>query len=115
VLPVVILLSMEIWSRYKGFTNKGYEAIENYIDPNAEIEPGAEVKKAVKSYSHLAMDVFCITLAVIALLLIGLMVAGDPKTLAVKNIVWWFVVSILIIVAAYMTYRIIDKKAADRK
>lgn len=110
VLPVVILLCMELWSKSKGITNKGYEAIENYTDPNAEIEPGVEIKKSVKGYSHMAISVFCITIAAIALLLIGLIVVGDPKTLAVKNIVMWFIASILIMVTGYMVYRIVDKK-----
>jgi len=110
VLPVVILLCMELWSKSRGITNKGYEAIKNYTDPNAEHEPGVEMKKSVKSYSHMAISVFCITLAAIALLLIGLMVAGDPKTLAVKNTVLWFIASILIIVAAYLVYRVVDGK-----
>lgn len=110
VLPVIILLCMELWSKSKGITNKGYEAIENYTDPNAEIEPGVEIKKSVKGYSHMAISVFCITIAAIALLLIGLIVVGDPKTLAVKNIVMWFIASILIMVTGYMVYRIVDKK-----
>ncbi|MCK9627842.1 MAG: sodium:solute symporter [Bacteroidales bacterium] len=110
VLPVVILLLMEFWSKYKGVTDKGYEAIRVYTDPIAEIPSGEEIKKSVKVYSHLAMDVFCITLAIIAFLLIGLLIAGDTKTIAVKNIVLWFVASIVIIVTGYMAYRIVDNK-----
>ena len=110
VLPVVILLCMELWSKSKGITNKGYEAINNYTDPNAEIEPGVDIKKSVKGYSHMAISVFCITIVAIALLLIGLIVVEDPKTLAAKNIVLWFIASILIMVTGYMVYRIVDKK-----
>ena len=110
VLPVVILLLMEFWSKYKGVTDKGYEAVRVYTDPIAEIPSGEEIKKSVKVYSHLAMDVFCITLAIIAFLLIGLLIAGDTKTIAVKNIVLWFVASIVIIVTGYIAYRIVDKK-----
>lgn len=110
VLPVIILICMELWSRYRGVTNTGYETIKEYTDPTADVEPGAEIKKAVKGYSHMAMDVFCITLAVIALILIGLMIAGDAKTLAVKSIVVWFVGSILTIVAAYSVYRILERR-----
>ncbi|MDD2289494.1 MAG: sodium:solute symporter [Bacteroidales bacterium] len=115
VLPVAILTIMEIWSRNKGFTNNGYQAISVYTDPNADEETGVEVKKAVKSYSHMAMDTFCITLAVIAILLIGLIITRDPKTLAVKNIVWWFVTSILIIAGAYLVYRIMSKNKLKEK
>ena len=110
VLPVVILLLLEFWSKYKGVTDKGYEAVRVYTDPIAEIPSGEEIKKSVKVYSHLAMDVFCITLAIIAFLLIGLLIAGDTKTIAVKNIVLWFVASIVIIVTGYIAYRIVDKK-----
>ncbi|MHC1779535.1 MAG: sodium:solute symporter [Bacteroidales bacterium] len=110
VFPVLILLFMEIWSKYKGVTNIGYESISKYTDPTADLEPGADIKKAVKGYSHMAMDVFCITLAVIALMLVGLMLAEDPKTMAVKNIVIWFVASILATVVAYSVYRISDRK-----
>ena len=101
---------MELWSKSKGITNKGYEAINNYTDPNAEIEPGVDIKKSVKGYSHMAISVFCITIVAIALLLIGLIVVEDPKTLAAKNIVLWFIASILIMVTGYMVYRIVDNK-----
>ncbi len=110
VFPVLILICMEIWSKYKRITNIGYESIREYTDPAADSEPGADIKKAVKGYSHMAMDVFCITLAVIALMLVGLMIAGDPKTMSVINIVVWFVVSILAIVVAYSIYRVLERK-----
>ena len=68
------------------------------------------MKKSVKAYSFMALSCFCITLGVIALLLVGLLIAGDPKTLAVKNIVLGFTLSIFALIAIYLIYRIIDKK-----
>ena len=110
VLPVVILVVMEIWSRMKGVEDPGYEVIANYTDPEADKEPDAKMKKSVKSYSFMAISCFCITLGVIALLLLGLIIAGDPKTLAVKNIVWSFIASIAVLITAYIVYRVIDSK-----
>ena len=101
---------MEIWSRMKGVEDPGYEVIANYTDPEADKEPGAKMKKSVKSYSFMAISCFCITLGVIALLLLGLIIAGDPKTLAVKNIVWSFIASIAVLITAYIVYRVIDSK-----
>ena len=110
VLPVVILAVMEIWSRMKGVEAPGYEVIANYTDPEADKEPDAKMKKSVKSYSFMAISCFCITLGVIALLLLGLIIAGDPKTMAVKNIVWSFIGSIAVLITAYIVYRVIDSK-----
>lgn len=110
VLPILILGIMEVISAVQGKTCRGYEAIQEYKDPDADVEPGAAEKKAVKSYSFMAISCFCITLVVIALLLIGMLIAGDPKTLAVKNIVIWFVASILALTAAYVVYRLIDAR-----
>ncbi len=108
VLPVVILAVMEVWSKFKGHTAAGYEAICGHTDPDADREPDERTRRSVKSYSFVAITCFCITIGVIALLLVGLLVAGDPKTLAVKNIVIGFVSSIFFIIAVYVIYRIID-------
>ena len=110
VLPVIILAIMEIWSRMKGVEDPGYEVIADYTDPEADKEPDAKMKKSVKSYSFMAISCFCITLGVIALLLLGLIIAGDPKTLAVKNIVWSFIASIAVLITSYIVYRVIDSK-----
>ena len=74
------------------------------------MEPDAVEKKAVKSYSQMAVSCFCITLATIALLLVGMLLAGDAKTLAVRNIVLCFIGAIVFICAAYLIYRLIDRK-----
>ena len=110
VLPVLILAVMEIRSRCRGLEDRGYEAICQYHDHDADNEPDEHTRKCVKSYSFMAISCFCITLGVIALLLVGLLVAGDPKTLAVKNIVLGFTISIFVLLAIYIVYRIIDSR-----
>lgn len=110
VLPVLILAVMEIRSRCRGLEDRGYEAICQYHDHDADNEPDEHTRKCVKSYSFMAISCFCITLGVIALLLVGLLVAGDPKTLAVKNIVLGFIISIFVLIAIYIVYRIIDNR-----
>ena len=109
VIPVVILAMMELWCRAKGLTNRGYEQIQAYVDPMAEVEPGPDMKEATRKFSYLAINCFCITLAAIALLLAGMLIAGDPKTLAVKNIVLAFLGCIAVFIGGYVTYRLIKK------
>ena len=41
-------------------------------------------------------------------LLGGLLLSGDPKTLAVKGIVLGFIASIVVIIIAYFIYRFLD-------
>lgn len=110
VIPVVILAAMELWCRAKGVTSPGHEALEAVVDPAADVEPGAAVKTATKRYSHLALNCFCITIGVIALLLSGLLIAGDPKAVAVKGTVLAFIGAILAIICIYVTYRLLDEK-----
>ena len=109
VIPVAILAVMELWCKAKGITNQGYEDIQEYLDPSAEVEPGPKVKEATCQYSFLAINCFCITLGAIALLLIGLLLAGDPKTLAVKSIVFAFLGGIAVFIGGYLLYRLIKK------
>lgn len=98
---------MEMWSASKKSEDKGYKVICDYIDPEAEREPTAKEKKAILNYSHLAVNCFCITLGVVALLLTGLLIAGDPKTMAVKSIVAGTIITIIAIILAYVAYRVI--------
>ena len=110
VLPILILGIMELLSCAGGRHCEKYDTMAAYTDPDADKEPGGDVKKATKVYSFIALNCFCITLAAIALLLMGLMVFGDGKTLAVSGIVWSFIGGIAVLIAAYLIYRIIDKK-----
>ena len=110
VLPVVLLAILEVVSKKKDTVDPGYEVVKGYIDESADVEPDAVMKKATKNYSHMAVSCFCITLGVIALLLLGLIIAGDPKTMAVSGIVWSFILSIAAMIALYVIYRVIDSK-----
>jgi Na+/proline symporter len=108
VLPVLILTVLEFWSASKNNVDKGYEVVRGYLDEAADVEPDERMKKATKAYSFMAVSCFCITLGVIALLLLGLIIAGDPKTMAVSGIVWGFIISIFALIAVYILYRYID-------
>ena len=110
VLPVIILAILEVVSKSRNTEDAGYEVIQGYTDETADVEPDAAMKKATKNYSHMAVSCFCITLGVIALLLLGLIIAGDPKTMAVSGIVWSFILSIAAMIAVYVVYRYIDSK-----
>ena len=108
VLPVLILTVLEFRSASKNNVDNGYEVVKGYVDESADVEPDERMKKATKAYSFMAVSCFCITLGVIALLLLGLIIAGDPKTMAVSGIVWGFIISIFAMIAAYVLYRFID-------
>jgi uncharacterized membrane-anchored protein len=106
----VILAILEVISKSRNSVDPGYEVISGYLDESADIEPDAAMKKATKAYSHMAVSCFLITLGVIALLLLGLIIVGDPKTMAVSGIVWTFILSIVAMIAVYVLYRYIDSK-----
>lgn len=110
LIPVIVLTVMEICSARKGAVCEGYERMHSMVDPDSEKEPGPEMKKAVKSFSFSALNFFMITLAAIALLLVILLLAGEPKTVAVKGIVIKYVVCIFAVALGYVIYRIIDKR-----
>lgn len=110
LVPVVILTCMELFSAKKNSSCDGYLKLCGMVDPNSETEPGPQMQKAVKSFSFMACNFFAITIAAIAVLLLALLVANDPKTMAVKGIVVKFVVGIIVLLALYVGYRIIDKK-----
>lgn len=110
VLPVAILAIMEMCSARRGATDDGYGAMRGYTDPEADRELSPREKRAVRNYSHLAVNCFLMTLGVVALLLVGLLLAGDPKTLAVKGIVVTSIAVIVAMILAYAAYRVIDKR-----
>jgi lysylphosphatidylglycerol synthetase-like protein (DUF2156 family) len=109
VVPVTILGIMELWCRARGIRSDGYAALEEHVDPEAETEPGPEVRAAGRRYWQMALSCFCITLAAIAVLLVALLIAGDPKTLAVKGTVIAFIIAIAIISGTYCIYRFIKR------
>ena len=107
-MPVIVLSCMEVFSARKGSVCEGYEKISRMVDPDAEKEPGPEMKAAVKSFSFAAFNFFSITIAAIAVILLALLAVHDPKTMAVKGVVTGFVAAISAVIAGYVAYRIID-------
>lgn len=110
ILPILLLALMEIWSSRKGWEDPGFKVISGYTDPNANKELTLQEKRAVRHYSHLAVNCFCITLGVVALLLVGLLLVGDAKTWDVSGIVIGTIVVIVAMILAYLIYRIIYAK-----
>lgn len=101
---------MEFVSKERKQEDPGFEKIEAFTDPEADREPTEKEKRVVLNYSHMAINCFCITIGVIALMLAGLLIVGDPKTLAVKSIVIGCIVSVVIVILAYVIYRIASRK-----
>ena len=109
VIPVLILGIMELCCKARGLSSPGREAIEACVNPRADIAPGPEAVAATRRYSSLAVTCFCCTIGAIALLLTGLLIAGDPKTLAVKGIVIGFIIAIALFIGIYVIYRLVRK------
>jgi Na+/proline symporter len=109
VVPVLLLTIMELWAKYKGTTDAGYERIQAIIDPQVDQEPSEEMKRATKRYSHMAVTCFVVTLLAIALLLVYQLFA-EQYTPAVERIMVWAVVIMIGIGILYGVYRYIDAK-----
>ena len=109
VVPATLLAIMELWAKHKGSTDPGYERIQAIVDPEADAEPSAEMKRATKRYSHMAITCFVVTLAAIALLLVQQLVM-ESYDAAVERIMVGGVVVMAGIAIAYIIYRYFDSK-----
>ena len=109
VVPATLLAIMELWAKYKGSTDPGYERIQAIVDSEADAEPSAEMKRATKRYSHMAITCFVVTLAAIALLLVQQLVM-ESYDAAVERIMVGGVVVMAGIAIAYIIYRYFDSK-----
>ena len=109
VVPATLLAIMELWAKHKGTIDPGYERIQAIVDPEADAEPSAEVKRATKRYSHMAITCFVVTLAAIALLLVQQLVM-ESYDAAVERIMVGGVVVMAGIAIAYIIYRYFDSK-----
>ena len=109
VVPATLLAIMELWAKYKGSTDPGYERIQAIVDSEADAEPSAEMKRATKRYSHMAITCFVVTLAAIALLLVQQLVM-ESYDAAVERIMVGGVVVMAGIAIAYIVYRYFDSK-----
>ena len=113
VVPVTLLAIMELWAKHKGTIDPGYERIQAIVDPEADVEPTAEMKRATKRYSHMAITCFVVTLAAIALLLVQQLVMESYEE-AVERIMIGGVAVMSGIAIIYVVYRYFDsKKNAD--
>ena len=109
VVPVILLAIMELWAKCKGTTDPGYERVQAILDPEADLEPSAEMKRATKRYSQMAVTCFVVTLLAIAVLLV-VQLFTDTHTPAVERIMVGGVAVMVGIAVVYAIYRYIDSK-----
>lgn len=109
VVPVVLLTLMELWAKHKGTTDPGYERIQAIIDPDANIEPSAEMKQATKNYSHMAITCFVVTLLAIAALLL-LQLFTESYSTDTENVMIGGIAIMVGIAVVYAIYRYFDAK-----
>ncbi|MBQ7855751.1 MAG: sodium:solute symporter [Alistipes sp.] len=114
VVPMVLLAAMELWARHKGTIDEGYAKIQAIIDPDADKEPSAEMRRATKHYSHMAVTCFVVTLLAIAALLL-LQLFREEHTQAVERIMIGGIVIMVGISILYGVYRYIDAKRDESK
>ena len=110
VVPAALLAVMELVAKFKGTTDPGYERVQAIIDPEADKAPSAEMKRATKRYSHMAVTCFVVTLLAIALLLVQQLVM-ESYDAAVERIMTVGVAVMVGIAVLYSIYRYIDSKS----
>ena len=109
VVPVILLAIMEIRAKIKGTIDPGYERVQAILDPEADTEPSAEMKRATKRYSHMAVTCFVVTLLAIAALLVQQLFT-ESYDAAVERIMIGGIAVMVGIAAVYAIYRYIDAK-----
>ena len=109
VVPVILLFIMELWAKHKGTTDPGYERVQAILDPQADREPSAEIKRATKRYSHMAVTCFVVTLLAIAALLVQQLIV-ESYDAAVERIMIGGIAVMVGIAVVYAIYRYIDAK-----
>lgn len=109
VVPVILLSIMELWAKHKGTIDPGYARVQAILDPQADTEPSAEMKRATKRYSHMAVTCFVVTLLAIATLLVQQLIA-ESYDAAVERIMIGGIAVMVGIAVVYAIYRYIDAK-----
>ncbi|MBP3643898.1 MAG: sodium:solute symporter [Alistipes sp.] len=109
VVPVILLAIMELWAKHKGTIDPGYARVQAILDPQADTEPSAEMKRATKRYSHMAVTCFVVTLLAIAALLVQQLFT-ESYDAAVERIMVGGIAVMVGIAAVYAIYRYIDAK-----
>jgi hypothetical protein len=84
--------------------------VQAIIDPEADKAPSAEMKRATKRYSHMAVTCFVVTLLAIALLLVQQLVM-ESYDAAVERIMTVGVAVMVGVAVLYSIYRYIDSKS----
>ena len=97
----------------KGYVCPGYTKIEELNDPQADVAPDMATRKAVKSYSFMAINCFLVTLGAIGCLLLYLL-GTETYDKAVTSIMWQTCLVIAVIIAIYLIYRIMDARRTSR-
>mgnify|MGYP002516494909 FL=1 len=109
VVPVILLAIMELWAKHKGTIDPGYARVQAILDPQADTEPSAEMKRATKRYSHMAVTCFVVTLLAIAALLVQQLLT-ESYDAAVERIMIGGIAVMVGIAVVYAIYRYIDAK-----
>jgi hypothetical protein len=107
LIPVALLTGMEWWRARRGRLSSGYERAWAQTDPEAEKEPDAKMKKAVREYSHLALTCLAATLLAIGVLLVVVM-CTTPLEPSVRRIVLWTVGVIVLLTGTYFLFKYKD-------
>lgn len=109
LLPCALLAIFEYYDRLKGRVDPGYDKIQALVDPDCDIVSTPEMKRAVKSYSFMAINCFLATLGGIAALLCILLITEDfedSTTATMQNAVY----IIIALCAMYGIYRWNDSR-----
>ena len=107
LIPVALLTGMELWRAWRGRLSSGYERAWAQTDPEAEREPDARMKKAVREYSHLALTCLAATLLAIGTLLV-IVLFTHPLEPSVRRIVLWTVGVIVLLTGTYFLFKYKD-------
>lgn len=118
IIPVMLLAITEFVLKRKNYECEGYEKIQE-ITNSEDTVLTPEMKKGVKSYSVLAIKCFVLTLAGIAVILIGLLLFDGSSCYMsdsfVRNTMIITAVVMLVCVAAFYVWQFFDKKKFSKK
>lgn len=113
LIPVAAMAVLQLRGYIKGYVCPGYTKIEELNDPQADVAPDMATRKAVKSYSFMAINCFLVTLGAIGCLLLYLL-GTETYDKAVTSIMWQTCMVIAVIIAIYLIYRIMDARRTSR-
>lgn len=109
LIPVIAMTILQIRGYVKGYVCPGYDKIEAMTDPQADETPDDSTRRAVKSYSFLAINCFLITLGAIGVLLAYLLLT-ETYDQGVRTIMTNTCIIIALLIAIYAVYRVADAR-----